>query len=417
MRENQTGVKSASGATGPSASGSSGASGTAEHNSLQDRKIIFSERTCKSLPTPDKGKEVEYTSKSAPRLRLAVSYTGRKCWVYRYTYNRLKKFLKIGDWPGIGCDEAKSIAREYGATLDRGSDPSVQRDIERSVPTLNDFVQDSYLPYVRKTKRSARDYESKLRLHLLPAFGNMRLSDITSRDIDLYRIDIAESHCDATANRHLSLVSNIFSTAIKWAVVDSNPCSRLHKLKESSSAWRTLDDNEFSRLYASLMREKSVTAASAILLLAFTGLRLREVLNARWEHLNIEDRTLFLHHTKTGKTRHVVLNELAMRVINGLKRVDSSPWLFAARDPLKPINTVRKCWLRVLADAEVPHTRIHDLRHGFASAAVRAGVPLYEVQQLLGHATSVTTQRYAHLSNTTLREASASAATRLMIDQ
>jgi site-specific recombinase XerD len=48
---------------------------------------------------------------------------------------------------------------------------------------------------------------------------------------------------------------------------------------------------------------------------------------------------------------------------------------------------------------------MHDLRHSFASFLVNAGRSLYEVQNILGHAQLITTQRYAHLSQNTLLEA------------
>ena len=56
--------------------------------------------------------------------------------------------------------------------------------------------------------------------------------------------------------------------------------------------------------------------------------------------------------------------------------------------------------------ADIPNMRIHDLRHNFASLAVNSGESLYVVQKLLGHASPHTTQRYAHLQHTTLRNAS-----------
>jgi integrase len=49
--------------------------------------------------------------------------------------------------------------------------------------------------------------------------------------------------------------------------------------------------------------------------------------------------------------------------------------------------------------------RLHDLRHSFASFLVNEGVSLYVVQALLGHANARTTQRYAHLANDTLTDA------------
>ena len=53
-------------------------------------------------------------------------------------------------------------------------------------------------------------------------------------------------------------------------------------------------------------------------------------------------------------------------------------------------------------------TRLHDLRHSFASNMLSSGATLYEVQKLLGHKDAAMTQRYAHLADTTLRERSES---------
>jgi site-specific recombinase XerD len=59
-------------------------------------------------------------------------------------------------------------------------------------------------------------------------------------------------------------------------------------------------------------------------------------------------------------------------------------------------------WDRARRVAGLPDLRLHDLRHSFASVLVNNGVPIYDVQKLLGHASVKTTQRYAHLSSTTL---------------
>jgi integrase len=53
----------------------------------------------------------------------------------------------------------------------------------------------------------------------------------------------------------------------------------------------------------------------------------------------------------------------------------------------------------------LPDVRLHDLRHSFASFLVNRGVSLYVVQGLLGHAHTRYTQRYAHLTPDTLRDA------------
>jgi site-specific recombinase XerD len=73
---------------------------------------------------------------------------------------------------------------------------------------------------------------------------------------------------------------------------------------------------------------------------------------------------------------------------------------------MKPLNNPTKAWHRILGAAEVGRCRLHDCRHTFASMLVNEGASLYQVQMLLGHASSVTTQRYAHLAASTLRNTS-----------
>jgi site-specific recombinase XerD len=67
-------------------------------------------------------------------------------------------------------------------------------------------------------------------------------------------------------------------------------------------------------------------------------------------------------------------------------------------------------WKKVRDQAGLPHLRLHDLRHSFASTLVNNGVSLYDVQKLLGHASIKTTQRYAHLSADRLLQSASVAA-------
>jgi integrase len=69
------------------------------------------------------------------------------------------------------------------------------------------------------------------------------------------------------------------------------------------------------------------------------------------------------------------------------------------------IDGLRRVMNRVLAKAEVPHARIHDLRHTFASFAIANKADLLLVSKLLGHANTRVTERYAHLTSDPLEEA------------
>ncbi|MBK5936152.1 hypothetical protein CCR81_04935 [Halorhodospira halophila] len=72
----------------------------------------------------------------------------------------------------------------------------------------------------------------------------------------------------------------------------------------------------------------------------------------------------------------------------------------------RPFCNLYYGWDAVRKKAGMPELRLHDLRHSFASFLINTGHSLYEVQKLLGHAQIKTTERYAHLSNERLLEAS-----------
>jgi integrase len=384
---------------------------------MQSRTIQFTTRICERLegPAPDsKSKDVEYTD-AATSVKLTVSRSKLKTWYYRYTIGGKKRAIRIGAFPGISVDEARKKAIEYGAMVDRRIDPQSQRDVFKKTPTFGEFAITEYLPYAYEHKRSADMDESKLKLHILKRFSHKRLCDITRYDVEMYRTEIAKSHSNATSNRHLALLSRMLNLAIEWERgIEKNVCSGMKKLQESSDVGRALKADEVKRLEAALNAEPNRLGAQAVLLLMYTGLRHAEVLTLPWSAVDLVGGKLFLEHTKSGKSRTVTLNQVAIDLIKEIKPT-GSPYLFPnAVDPQRPMNNIRKLWMRALANSKCQHARLHDLRHSLASAAAVAGVSLYAIQKMLGHASSQTTQRYAHLSDSrAMREASMAAVTML----
>jgi len=144
-----------------------------------------------------------------------------------------------------------------------------------------------------------------------------------------------------------------------------------------------------------------------------TGCRLNEALSATWDDIDLERRvfTIRVTNTKARRRRSVPLNESAVAVLNDLDTREKGGRLFVGRRGA--LSTISKVWGRLRKKAGLPHLRLHDLRHQFASFLVNDGRTLYEVQAILGHSSSKVTERYAHLSPDRLRAASASASARL----
>ena len=151
-----------------------------------------------------------------------------------------------------------------------------------------------------------------------------------------------------------------------------------------------------------------------ILLLGFllyTGARRHEAMNAEWQHINFDTRNWYVPLTKSGKPRYIVLNDRAMGIIKNARSLQRKTfggqrqWLFVSPQSSRPYQCIFYRWQRIRSQLGLEDMRIHDLRHSYASTLVNNGATLYEVQKLLGHSRSATTERYAHLADHTLQRA------------
>ncbi|MEV4781353.1 site-specific integrase [Burkholderia sp. LMU1-1-1.1] len=118
-------------------------------------------------------------------------------------------------------------------------------------------------------------------------------------------------------------------------------------------------------------------------------------------------------NSKSKRVRAIPLNDHAIEVLDRLGTEGKSAHLFINLKTGERLTAVNKVWGRLRVKAGLPHLRLHDLRHQFASFLVNAGHTIYEVQKILGHSDKVT-ERYAHLSLKTLEKASGSASNALM---
>lgn len=114
------------------------------------------------------------------------------------------------------------------------------------------------------------------------------------------------------------------------------------------------------------------------------------------------ERLLTVPLSKSGKPRFIRLSNAACDLVSSLTRQGGSPWLFPNPITERPYRSAFYSWDSLRKKVGLPHLRMHDLRHSFASFLVNSGHSLYEVQQLLGHSNPRTTMRYAHLSSETL---------------
>ncbi|MCK5355980.1 MAG: tyrosine-type recombinase/integrase, partial [Methyloprofundus sp.] len=342
-------------------------------------------------------------------LKLLVGKNGNKKFLYRYSYKGKKRSIAIGALGAFSVDQARAIANQHKATVASGEDPKQVRNDKLSEMTFAEFAKDLYLPHSVVNKRSSKSDESKLRLYLIPAFGERTLSSISTQSIQQYQNKLLATLSPATANRHFSLLHRMFALAIQWGYLEKNPCTNVNKFQENNQRQRFLSNKEIRNLFTAADQDANTYAAAYIKFLLLTGVRKSEGLAAKWDDIQIVSgrRVWHIPHTKSGKSRHVILNPMAIDILEALPKVEGNPYLFPGKVPGTPIQNPIKAFKRIIKRAGIEESfRLHDIRHTVASLIINNGGSLYDVQATLAHANSKMSDRYAHLSNERLQNTS-----------
>lgn len=280
--------------------------------------------------------------------------------------------------------------------------------VEPSRITFSEFLPE-YLRYIeaRKTPGSkTRDVE--IIQHLKPAFGTLRLSDVTSGMVQRYvdgrmheRTPSRKVYRPATINRELTCLSAIFREAVKRGYVVANPCRGIKQLPEENTIVRYLAPDEEERLLAAC----STSFRPIVLCALHTGMRREEILKLEWQDVDLIQGIVRVRNTKSKRTRYIPINAVLRGVLEMAVRYEGCPFVFANPDTRTRWSDKKISWRWTVKRAGVANFRFHDLRHTFASRLVQSGVSLRVVQELLGHASITTTMRYSHLAADDLRRA------------
>lgn len=195
----------------------------------------------------------------------------------------------------------------------------------------------------------------------------------------------------ATVNRYLQVLSRVLSMAYENGLIDSNPMSRVKKLREAPPRERYLnqfaDDEEDKLLDALVVYGEHII--SLVSLDLETGMRLGELLNAKWEDLDLGSESIYIPQTKTDKPRTLPLTHWALEILRTLRQ--DAPGDERIFDPTRTGRQRRQmivCFEKSLRAAEIVDFHFHDLRRTFATRLRAANVHEYDIADLLGHSTT-----------------------------
>lgn len=162
---------------------------------------------------------------------------------------------------------------------------------------------------------------------------------------------------------------------------------------------QVLSRAEVIRILAAIRNRKH---RAIVLLIYSAGLRVSEAVRLRPEDLDVDRRLVRVRRGKGGKDRYSLLADRAIEAVR-LHREDSpdGPWLFSGARPDRHLTprSVQRVITEAAAKAGIrKRVTPHTLRHSFATHLLEAGTDLRYIQELLGHASSRTTELYTHVS-------------------
>jgi integrase/recombinase XerC len=250
---------------------------------------------------------------------------------------------------------------------------------------------------------------------LVEANGEVTVEAITADHVRQYLAELMrKSAARATVQRRLAAIKAFFRYR-ELNLGASSPVRALRSPKSQRHLPSLLQENEAKRLIeqAPVAAGTPATARDRAILevLYSSGLRVSELVGLDWRDIDDELGMLTVRAGKGAKDRVVPVGEPALDALKTWRAVMPIP-----ADPTAPVITnlrgsrlttrsVEKIVARRIQDSGLSASVTpHGLRHSFATHMLNAGADLRSIQEMLGHASLATTQRYTHVSVNHLKE-------------
>ncbi len=290
-----------------------------------------------------------------------------------------------------------------------GTDAAAQRTL------LDELLDDLLADY----KINGKDYkwaETKVRLHIRPAFGSLQVRRLTTTLVQKYVLKrLEEGAQNATVNRELALLKRALNLGRKHTPPKATRVPHIPMLEENNVRKGFFEHDEFLRLREALPAELRLILTFAY----YTGCRRGEILSLRWDQVDLTERVIRLDPGTTKNDEPRVI-PLAAELWKGLAAQK------AARDPVHPscpnvfvrdgeaILDFRGAWENACRNAQLwkgdvkkgkPSKLFHDLRRTGVRNLIRAGVPERVAMAISGHKTRSVFDRYNIVSEADLKSA------------
>ena len=364
--------------------------------------------------------------------RMADPGHGR--WYFAVQVSTLvgrRERVRRGGFPTeVAAEGARQAFLTWAEPASAGRVWTVRRWLEQWLAEQSDQVRSSTL----------RGYREHVRHYLIPLLGRFRLASLRTAQVQAAMRIVASGRtrsgrllASSTLERIRATLRSAMAEAVRQGLIDVNPAARVRLPKQPrvrpvvwtptrEEAWRATGQRPAVAVWT---RQHLATFLGHVRndplfvlwwLVALTGLRRGEIAALRWTDIDLDVGTLTVHDQivvvdgrdvvgfpkSASSRRTIALDKVTVDLLRGLWRRHRDAMRATGRNRdgylfvdsngrrLRPDYLTRRMGV-LIADSRLPPVRLHDLRHGAASLALAAGVELKVVQEMLGHASIVTT--------------------------
>ena len=322
-------------------------------------------------------------------LAIKVYEFGQKAFVFDWRENGRQRRKTIGQFPAWTIGKARLHAGRMRLRADTGETVAPKRS-----GRIADQIEE-WRAVVKLTRRpgTAAGYSHMIDRHIVPAFGKDEPKAVGRNRVEAWHGEMAQT-TPINANRALGTLSAFMTWLEHDRKIDRNPCRGIRRCPESErQIFLTAD--QIPVAHEALAGDNNRSAALALRLSLLTGCRIGEAIGLTVEQIDTAHKLWIkpASSTKQKKLHIVPLQPEALAVARDLLAIERPDY-----------EACKRAWKRARKIIGREDVRIHDLRHSKASSLARNGASLPQIGRILGHTAPATTQRYAHLVATDLRD-------------
>lgn len=263
----------------------------------------------------------------------------------------------------------------------------------------NDRILRQYLACLAvegKSKKTVKNYG--LMISRFFAFVGKPVQDISKSDVRCFLAYEKERGLkDVSVENERSYISAIFKWATAEELIDKDPTASVKPVK-----YQKPDKTPFSPVELDALRQacKDLKERAIVELLVSSGIRVEELCNLDVSDIDFQAMEVHVRNGKGGKDRVTYISEVARVYLQKylISRKETDEILIRSRKGRYTPSGVWVLLSKIGAAAGMKHVFPHRFRHTLASSLAASGMPIQEIQEILGHSNINTTMKYVHVN-------------------